>query len=178
MLAAWDRAALTLARAAIDSSDPMSAIHLVESAMRPPKNLGESRHPLANVSQLLLTLGDAWAEAGDATRAESYWSQASESASDFTRMSATPFSTKTYYAILSLYHLGKVEEAREMTRQLSIWVENIAVSAARIDFFATSLPTMLLFTDDPAIERDRAVRVIRSQIADLADTKKEILVEL
>ena len=178
VLAAWDRAALTLARVAIASSDPMSAIHLVESAMRPPGNLGESRHPLANISELLLTLGDAWAEAGDATRAESYWRQASESTSDFTRMSATPFSTKTYYAILALYHLGEIEQAREMIRQLSIWVENVAVSAARIDFFATSLPTMLLFTDDPAIERDRAVKVIRSQIAELADTKKEILVEL
>lgn len=177
VLAAWDRATLSLARDSIASSDPMNAVHLVESALQPPKNLGEGRHPLANVSELLLALADAWAQAGDDIRAKSYWQLAAESTSDFTRMSTTLFGTKTYYAIVALYHLDKIEEARRITKELAIWVEDVAASVARINFFATSLPTMLLFIDDPAIERDREVEVIRAQLAGLAKMERKVSTE-
>ncbi|MDY7529993.1 DUF5107 domain-containing protein [Cryobacterium sp. 10C2] len=165
VLAAWDRAALSLARSANTSNNHELAIRLLEAALRPPQNLGEGRHPLANVSELQLALGDSWAGAGDMCAAEGHWQQAAQSTGDFTKMSATPFSTQTHHAIVALHRLGRHEQAQQVAQKLDTWVNEYEESVAKIDFFATSLPTMLLFIDDPAAERDHVVSTIRTQLS-------------
>ena len=97
--------------------------------------------------------------------AEGHWQEAAQSTGDFTKMSETPFSTQTHHAIVALHRLGRHEQAEQVAQKLATWVDEYEESVAKIDYFATSLPTMLLFIDDPAVERDHAVSTIRTQLS-------------
>jgi tetratricopeptide (TPR) repeat protein len=170
VLAAWDATALALSRSALEAGEPVQAAALIDAALKPPMNLGEARHPLANASELYLAAGDAWHAAGDTGTATAHWRQAAESAGDFAKMEVSPYSTQTYFSVLAMRRLGETEQAEELISGLETWVDAYAATDARIDYFATSLPNMLLFIDDPADERDREVATIRGQLAELAHT--------
>jgi hypothetical protein len=60
-----------------------------------------------------------------------------------------------------------LEAATALAHELERFSDGLEVSPAVIDFFATSLPSMLLFTDDPGIARDRQVCTIRNQLAQI-----------
>jgi hypothetical protein len=47
-------------------------------------------------------------------------------------------------------------------------VAELAQTPAKVDYFATSLPTLLLFHDDPQRRRDELVDLLRAQLAVLA----------
>jgi len=49
---------------------------------------------------------------------------------------------------LSLDRLGKKAAARKLLRELLGYAKKLHRAEAKIDYFATSLPTMLLFEDD------------------------------
>ena len=63
-------------------------------------------------------------------------------------MSVKSFSEMPYYNALALKQLGRAREAEELLRSLLAYAKALAGQVARIDYFATSLPTMLLFEDD------------------------------
>lgn len=170
VLAAWDAAALALSRSALEAGKPEQAAAEIDAALKPPMNLGEARHPLANASELHLAAGDAWLAAGDTDTAITHWRQAAESAGDFAKMEVSPYSAQTYFSVLALRRLGEVERAEELIGGLETWLDAYAATDARIDYFATSLPNMLLFIDNPVDERDREVATIRRQLAELAHT--------
>src|SRR5690606_29503063 len=52
------------------------------------------------------------------------------------------------YSALSLERLGRRADAHKLLRGLLTYARNLARQPAKIDYFATSLPTMLLFDDD------------------------------
>jgi hypothetical protein len=54
----------------------------------------------------------------------------------------------TYYRALALRCLGQEADARRHCRGLLRHARQLKRTPATIDFFATSLPTMLLFDDD------------------------------
>jgi hypothetical protein len=51
---------------------------------------------------------------------------------------------------------------------LAAHTELLALTPAKIDYFATSLPALLLFDDDPQARQDLAVELLRAQLALLA----------
>jgi hypothetical protein len=63
-------------------------------------------------------------------------------------MSEKSFSEMSYYNALALKLLGRAREAEELLRSLLAYAKALAGQVARIDYFATSLPTMLVFEDD------------------------------
>lgn len=63
-------------------------------------------------------------------------------------MSVRAFSEMTYFSALALKKSGKESEARRLLRGLLAYARKLARTRATIDYFATSLPTMLLFDDD------------------------------
>ena len=65
-------------------------------------------------------------------------------------MSIRSFSDVTYYSASALKHLGRAMEAWRLLRALLRYARQLAHMEARIDYFATSLPAMLLFSDDVA----------------------------
>ena len=165
VLHAWEYAHSALAREALMLRDGAGAEHHAREALAPPRCLGEERHPLANCSDLHLMLGDALASQGRTEEARAEWQIAATFEGDFTQMSTTAFSDKTYFSAIAWRRLGREDTARQMLESLEHHAENLAHTAAKIDYFATSLPTLLLFDDDLTLRRKAASIALRAQAA-------------
>jgi len=163
VLDAWEGAMTALAAA----SDPEAAVAYLEAALVPPANLGEARHPLANAADLWFLLGDALDALGREDEARAAWRTAAESTGDFLSMSTQPFSTQTAYSVRALRRLGEAERADDLLGLLAGFTDELSVTPATVDYFATSLPSMLLFHADPQTARDATVAVLRSQLDEL-----------
>ena len=168
VLRAWERARLALADQALRAGDADAAVAHAEAALSTPDSLGEARHPLANPAQLLLTLGTALEAAADHERAERCWREAATARGDFNEMSPLAFSENTYFSALAARRLGEMAYADELTAGLAEYVELLARTPATIDYFATSLPALMLFDDDPQRQRDLTIELLRAQLALLA----------
>ena len=150
VLGQFVRTQLALGREALENDDAKRACELMEGALHPPENLGETWHLLANRSNTYYWLGLAQ-EARDATSmAHAWWTKAAESSGDFQEMSVRPYSEMTYYSVCALKRLGKAAEAKRLARALLRYARTLAEKEPRIDYFATSLPAMLLFHEDLA----------------------------
>jgi tetratricopeptide (TPR) repeat protein len=167
VLAAWEAAHLALARDALAAGDAGLAVARARAALDPDPNLGEARHLLANTADLHLALGDALAAAGDPVAARSAWEQAATQQGDFQTMQVQAHSEHTAAAVTALRRLGKTDAAQALRDDLARYIEAQARTEARIDYFATSLPTMLLFTTDVQAAHDTRVLVLRAQLAHL-----------
>jgi tetratricopeptide (TPR) repeat protein len=165
VLAAWEDAHLALARAALAAEDPHRAVRYAEAALAAPPNLGEARHPLANLADLHLLLGDALAAAGNPIAARRAWEQAAAQQGDFQTMQVQAHSEHTAAAVTALRRVGRTDAAQALRNDLARHIEEHARIHARIDYFATSLPTMLLFTADLQAAHDTRVLVLRAQLA-------------
>lgn len=172
VIAAWDRASLSLAGSALARGDAARAVDLLEAALRLPRSLGEARHPLANMALLNLALGDAYLAAGREQDARTRWTLAAEADGDFTAMQTRAYSAQSYYSVLALRRLARDVEAEALAHALAEYVDELEATPATIDYFATSLPTMLLFNDDPQDERDREVADLRERLRRLAATAR------
>jgi tetratricopeptide (TPR) repeat protein len=139
---------LALGKKALQAGDAIRAQQFFETALTCPENLGEATHLVANQSDILYWLGTAAHVAGDATTAQKWWERAAEHKGDFQAMSVKAFSEMTYYNALALKRLGKTAEAETLLRELLRYANAFAEQPAKIDYFATSLPAMLLFEDD------------------------------
>ena len=168
VIEAWEDAHLALALQALGAENPVAAVEHILSAINTPSTLGEARHPLANSARLHLALGDAFAAAQRPADAKTAWAAAASFEGDFLKMSTQAFSDQTFFTILALQRLGEVDAAARLAVELERFVDELAKSPAVVDFFATSLPSMLLFTDDPAIVRDQQVRTMRDQLAEIS----------
>jgi TolA-binding protein len=132
----------------LSQGDGAGARALLESALASPENLGEAKHLLANQSDIHYWLGAACAASGDKEAARKYWLAAATFRGDFQEMSTRPFSEMTYYSALSWGRLGKPQQMKKLLRELLAHARQLGKTKAKIDYFATSLPTMLIFEDD------------------------------
>ncbi|MPN28857.1 hypothetical protein SDC9_176302 [bioreactor metagenome] len=82
---------------------------------------------------------------------------------DFQEMSVRAFSEMTYYSALAYAKLGQTTEARELLSELAAYASKLASAPAKIDYFATSLPTMLLFNDDLQFRQQTTALVLQAQ---------------
>ncbi|PRW32971.1 TPR repeat-containing isoform B [Chlorella sorokiniana] len=147
-LAQHVRCHLALARTALAAGQAEEAVQLCQAAMESPANLGEAKHLLANDSDVRYALGCALAAAGRQEEADEQWRAAAEFEGDFQSMAVCPFSEQTLFSALALRKLGREEDAHALLERLLEHAQVLAESQARVDYFATSLPAMLLFHDD------------------------------
>ncbi|WP_329237787.1 DUF5107 domain-containing protein [Actinoallomurus sp. NBC_01490] len=172
-LYAWEQTRLALGRAALATGDAAAAGTHARAALDPPESLGEARHPLANCADLLLLLGDAHAAAGETEAARDAWTRAATADGDFQEMSTRPYSEMTYFSVLAWRRLGEEERAAGLVAGLEAYVAELRATPARVDYFATSLPTMLLFTDDLAARRETTAAFLAAQAAELRGRSDE-----
>jgi tetratricopeptide (TPR) repeat protein len=152
------RTHLALGRAALGAGETTNAIEHFTAALGAPDNLGEARHLLANASDVHFWLGEAMAAAGRTDEARAHWTAAATFKGDFQAMRARSFSEMTYYSARALERLGRRAASHRLLRDLLAYARRLARSATTIDYFATSLPTMLLFEDDlPARQKTTAL---------------------
>jgi tetratricopeptide (TPR) repeat protein len=142
------RSHLALGREALARGDAPTARDHFAAALDTPPNLGEAKHLLASQSDVYYWLGVALDALGDKAQARDRWRAAAAFHGDFQEMSVRPFSEQSCYAALASERLGQKARAAKLLRELLAYARQLEKAEARIDYFATSLPTMLLFDDD------------------------------
>ena len=162
-LGQYVRAHLVLGHRSLAGDDCSSAIAHFEKALGSPANLAEAKHLLANQSDIHFWLGEALERSGDRKRARSHWKAAAEFRGDFQQMSVRSFSEMTYYSALSWSRLGKPARAKQLLEDLLAYGKALENETAKIDYFATSLPTMLLFDDDLQARQVTTARFLQAQ---------------
>ncbi len=140
----WVIAHRELGRAALADGDAAAAVEALRAAMSYPPNLGEGKHLLTPENELQFLLGCALRAAGDEAAAEEYLRLAAMPQGD----PAAPAADGPYWQALALRELGDDTAADERLEQLAADAAEQATAEVRIPYFATSLPTLLLFDDD------------------------------
>ncbi|HEU5126131.1 MAG TPA: tetratricopeptide repeat protein, partial [Verrucomicrobiae bacterium] len=108
-------------------------------------------------------LGCALSELGEKNKAREHWRTAAEFKGDFQEMSVRQFSEMTYYSALSWERLGQRAKARKLFSELLDYAQALEQAPAKIDYFATSLPTMLLFEDDLQFRQQTTALFLQAQ---------------
>ena len=162
-LGAWVRTHLLLGGRALANGDAAAACHHYEAALTAPHNLGEARHLLANQSDVHYRLGQALSALGRQEEARREWTAAAEFRGDFQGMSVRAYSEMTYYSALALRALGRETEAADLLNSLLAYAMELETVPAKIDYFATSLPAMLLFNEDIQASQTTAALFLQAQ---------------
>jgi tetratricopeptide (TPR) repeat protein len=157
------RARLALGRQALERNEFVEALEHFELALTSPRNLSEAKHLLANQSDIYYWLGCAQSALGDSEAACRHWSAAAAFRGDFQEMSVRAFSEMTYYSALSLEKLGERAKAKRLWLDLLAYGRKLQKARATIDYFATSLPTMLLFEDDLQFRQQTTALFLQAQ---------------
>jgi tetratricopeptide (TPR) repeat protein len=125
---------------ALIARKPCEALKSFTAARNYPHNLGEGKHLLALGRDLDYFSGLAAEQCGDRERASGFWNAA-----------ASPLPEPgiySYFQALAFRELGNDEAAQDVLSKLARFAAEKRKAVAKIDYFATSLPNLLLFEDD------------------------------
>ena len=182
VLAQYVRGRLLLGRAALTQGMAKEALAHFEAARKVPHNLGEARHPLASQSDIDYWIGETHAALGDHRAAKAAWKGATRQPGDFQQMAVRAVSDMTYWTGRAQLRLGNEAEARSVFEAILSHADDLERTEPRIDYFATSLPNMLLFVDDLEMRNQIMARLLRAQaffglgrIAEAEELLKSIL---
>jgi tetratricopeptide (TPR) repeat protein len=181
VLGQYVRAHLLLGQRALEANDPQEALRCFEGACKFPENLSEARHLLMNLSAVEYWLGVAEASLGEKARAASHWEHAATSRGDFQQMAVQVISDQTYWSAQALRRLGREEQARSVFERIYDHGVALEQETAKIDYFATSLPAMLLFEEDLQGRQTIAAGFLKAQAMlglGNAEQAREVLLEI
>jgi tetratricopeptide (TPR) repeat protein len=163
VLGQWTRANLNLGKIALARNDAATALAFFQAALSPPENLGETTHLLANQSETYYWIAVAFSAMGESDQAKIWWLKAAARRDDFQNMTVQPISDMTYWSAVALWRLDRFSEAHELFLAIEAYSRELENGTPRIDYFATSIPAMLLFRED-APQRNRIeAKFLRAQ---------------
>ncbi|HWB32575.1 MAG TPA: DUF5107 domain-containing protein [Acidobacteriaceae bacterium] len=165
VLAQFVRASILLAQESIAAGDAVKARGLMEATLDPPHSLGEAWHLLANRSEPQYWLGVAAAAVGDGAAAREAWQRGARASGDFQQMAVSEVSANTYWAGACMEALGEAGAARALFMKIEEFAGELERARPVVDYFATSLPAMLLFEDDLALRNRIQSIYLRAQAA-------------
>jgi tetratricopeptide (TPR) repeat protein len=165
VLAQFVRANILLAQAALAENTPQLAHRLLTTALDPPHSLGESYHLLASQSEPLYWLGVAATADGDPDEARRVWQRGARTSGDFQQMAVAEISANTFWVAACLDALGEYEAATALFHKIQEFALQLEHQRPVVDYFATSLPTMLLFDDDLVLRNRIQSLFLRAQAA-------------
>jgi hypothetical protein len=154
VLRQFTTAHIRLGIAALAAGDAAAALRHFTGAMDTPESLGEAYHLLQAKADVNYWTGRALTALGHTDQARKHFMLAAAEAGDFSEMAVTAHSLLSYFRGLSLRELGRGEEARALFTDLKTFAETKLKETARIDYFATSLPNLLVFEEDLQARRD------------------------
>ena len=157
VLAAYDRATLAIARAGLDRGTPMA--DFLRSGIVPPESLGEGRHPADSQAERLVLLGDTLAAEGATANAIAAWREAAAGTGPLAV--DVPASEATYWIGVAHLRLGDRASAAAVWESLDARATQIEATAGAVDYFATSLPELLLFDSGSALARTSETDTLR-----------------
>jgi tetratricopeptide (TPR) repeat protein len=142
--AQWVLTNLRLAQAALDVADPQCAIERLVAGLYRPDNLGEGKHLLEPDNELHYHLALAHRAAGHDGAAREWFAAAAAAQGD----ERLPPGEPAYWRARALCALDDEPRATALLLALLRSARRRARKPQRIDYFATSLPTFLVFDDD------------------------------
>jgi tetratricopeptide (TPR) repeat protein len=176
VLGQWWRTHVALGRRALWQRKSAEALTWFEEGLSGAENLGESKHLLANMSELHYWTGMAQRAAGRAAESRRHLAIAAESSGDFRDMSVCAYSETSYFSGLALLELDRGCEAQRLFEGMLAYARDLAATPARIDYFATSLPAMLLFDVDLQERQQQQARLLeglaRWGVADRQESRR------
>jgi tetratricopeptide (TPR) repeat protein len=163
VLSQYVRANILLAQLSLQCGEPTPAIGSLVAASHPPENLSEAKHLLMNLSMIDYWLGVAHHDVGNRGDAERHWTRAACQKGDFQQMQTKTVSENTYWSACALRRLGREQDARDAFRTILDYSAHLQRQTPKIDYFATSLPAMLLFEEDLARRQTITARFLEAQ---------------
>ncbi|HLP08170.1 MAG TPA: DUF5107 domain-containing protein [Opitutaceae bacterium] len=154
VLRQYGAACLRLGQRALASGLPDEALRRFQRALHPPESLGEAAHLLQARADVHYWLGRAQRAARREEEACRHFERSAAEEHDFAGMAVTAHSPLSYHRGLSLRALGREAEARALFADLKRFAEERLGRPAGIDYFATSLPDLLVFDEDLQARRD------------------------
>ena len=148
ILGQYVRTELLLGQYALQRGEPQTALAHFEAALKPPHNLSEAKHLLANQNDIYFWMGRVYDALGQKIHAQEWYRKAVKYKGDFQQMSVRNVSDMTFWNGLALERMGQTNEAQQVFREVLEYAGELENTEPKIDYFATSLPTMLLFEDD------------------------------
>ena len=139
-----------LAKSAIKAGKYQEAIDLLATTTEYPHNLGEGKLPGAQENDIDYYRGIAYQALGNQEKSEFYFRKASEGLSE--PAPAIYYNDqqpdKIFYQGLAWEALGNPENARKRFNKLISYGEKHLFDQVKIDYFAVSLPDLLIWEDD------------------------------
>lgn len=139
-----------MAKQAIENKEYKKAIDLLCKAQVYPENLGEGKLHGAQENAIFYWLGNAFAGLGETENAHEYWHLASLGISE--PVPAIYYNDQQpdtiFYQGLALIKLGKTDEAKGRFSKLIEFGKMHVNEEFKIDYFAVSLPDLLIWEDD------------------------------
>ncbi len=148
VLKQYTTARLDLGKQLLDAGDATGALDHFEHAMDAPDHLGEKYHLLQAKADVVYWQGKALRALGREDEAVARFTEAAEESGDFQNMAVTEYSELSYYKGLALLELGRADDAESLFTAMKSYAEAAINKPAKIDYFATSLPNLLVFEDD------------------------------
>lgn len=147
---------IELAKNAIQRSEFEAAIDLLEQAQVYPVNLGEGKLIGAKENDLFYWLGEAYQGIGEIERADISFKKATEGENE--PVAAVFYNDQKpdmiFYQGLAWRRLGNEQKATEIFNKLIAYGQNHLGDKPQIDYFAVSLPDMLIFDDDLRVRNE------------------------
>jgi hypothetical protein len=146
------RSLLALAKADLNDRQPAAAVARLTQALAPsyPPNLGEGKLPGTPENELHYWLGCAYEALGQPEAARGAWHQATIGSSTPTAAlfynDAQP--DQIFYQGLAWGRLGTIERDQAIFADLRYYGETHLNDEVKLDYFAVSLPDLLIFEDD------------------------------
>lgn len=138
------------AKESLQQGNARRAIELLKEAQHYPGNLGEGKLYGAQENDIFYWLGCAYEKLGNTEAAFEYWEKASVGNSEPSQAifynDQQP--DKIFYQGAALIKLGKKDDAKVRFRKLIEYGLKNLDKEIRMDFFAVSLPDLMIFDDD------------------------------
>jgi len=163
VLAQYVRARLLLGCHALDQAEFANARDQFLAGLQPPDNLSEAKHLLANQSDIYFWLGESFHRGGEEENARAWWLRAAQQRGDFQQMSVQQISDMTYWTGFALQRLGRNDECIALFTRIYDHSVELERTPPKIDYFATSLPAMLLFNENLEQRRRMDALFLRAQ---------------
>ncbi|HAV13083.1 MAG TPA: DUF5107 domain-containing protein, partial [Opitutae bacterium] len=155
VLRQYTDARLKLGEIALGEGDPAEALNHFQLAYEPPNDLGEKYHLLQAKADLRYWQGKALRALEQEPEAILAFEEAANESGDFQGMEQIEFSELTLFKALSLRELGRESEAAEVLEAMATYAKAEMQVPAKIDYFATSLPDLLVFEEDLDIAKSK-----------------------
>ena len=170
VLRQFTAAHLILGREALKKSDAERAYRHFIGAMDTPPSLGEAYHPLQAKADVNYWIGRSLAALGRGDEARQHFTASAQEVGDFSAMEVVEHSPLSYYRGLSLQQLGRHEQAAALFDELKLFAERQLRIPFEIDYFATSLPNLLVFDEDLQARHEADSQ----HLIDLAETGRNV----